>query len=118
LLPFGSESFVFPPAIWELKVYKTIILPTVLYGRETWSVILREKYGLRVFENGVLRTTFGHKRDEVTGERRKLHSRELHNFYSSSDIIRQIKIKEHEVGGACGTHGKGEKGVQGFGGKA
>jgi hypothetical protein len=56
-------------------------------------------------------------RDEVTGEWRKLHSGELHNLYSSPDIVRQIK-SENEVGRACGTHGRGEKRVQGFGGKA
>jgi hypothetical protein len=56
------------------------------------------------------------KRDEVTGEWRKLHS-EIHILYSSSNIIRQ-PMKENEVGGTCGTHGRGEKSVQGFGGKA
>jgi hypothetical protein len=68
-----------------------------------------------VFENRVLRRIFGPKRDEVTGEWRKLHSEELHNLYSSPDIIRHVK--SNEVGGACGTHGRGEKSVQGFGGK-
>jgi hypothetical protein len=63
-----------------------------------------------VFENRVLRGIFGPKREEVTGERRKLHNEELHNLYSSPDIIRQDK--------ACGTHGIGKKSVQGFGGKA
>jgi hypothetical protein len=58
----------------------------------------------------VLRRIFGPKRDEVTGEWRKLHSEELHNF------VRQVKA--NEVGGACGTHGRGEKSVQDFGGKA
>jgi hypothetical protein len=71
-----------------------------------------------VFENRVLRGIFGPKRDEVTGEWRKLHSGELHNLYSLPDIIRQIKLKENEVGWACGTHGRAEKRVQGFGGKA
>jgi hypothetical protein len=52
----------------------------------------------------------------VTGEWRKLHNEEVHNFYSSPDIIRQVKT--NEVGGACGTHGRGEKSVQGFGGKS
>jgi hypothetical protein len=69
-----------------------------------------------VFENRVLRRIFGPRRDEVTGEWRKLHSEELHNLYSSPDIIRQVKA--NEVGGACGTHGRGEKSVHGFGGKA
>jgi hypothetical protein len=75
----------------KLKIYRTIILPVVLYGYETWSPTLREEHRLRVFENRVLRGIFGPKRDEVTGEWRKLHSGELHNLYSSPDIIRQIK---------------------------
>jgi hypothetical protein len=73
----------------KVKIYKTIILPVVLYGCETWSVTLKEQHRLRVFENGAERI-FGPKRDEVTGEWRKLHSGELHNLYSSPDIIRQI----------------------------
>jgi hypothetical protein len=55
----------------EVKIYKTIILPVVLYGCETWSVTLKEEHRLRVFENRVLRGIFGPKRDEVTGEWRK-----------------------------------------------
>jgi hypothetical protein len=50
----------------KVKIYKTIILPVVLYGCETWSLTLREEHRLRVFENGVLRRIFGSKRDEVT----------------------------------------------------
>jgi hypothetical protein len=64
-----------------------------LYGCETWSVTLREEHRLRVFENRMLRRIFGPKWDEVTGEWRKLHSGELHNLYSSPDIIRHIKSK-------------------------
>jgi hypothetical protein len=60
-------------------------------GCETWSLTLREEHRLRVFENRVLRRIFGPKRDEVTGEYRKLHNEELHILYSSQDIIRQIK---------------------------
>jgi hypothetical protein len=71
-----------------------------------------------VFENRVLRRIFGPRRDEVTGEWRKLHTEELHNLYSSPDNIRQVKSKRNEGGRACGTHGRGEKSVQGFGGKA
>jgi hypothetical protein len=78
--------------------------------------MLREEHKLRVFENRVLRRIFGPKRDEDTGEWRKLHSEALYNLYSSPDIIRQIKA--NEVGGACGTHWRREKSVQGFGGKA
>jgi hypothetical protein len=76
----------------KVKIYKTIILPVVLYGCETLSLTLREEHGLRVFENRVLRI-FGPKRDEVTGEWSKLHSGELINLYSSPDIIRQIKSR-------------------------
>jgi hypothetical protein len=57
-----------------VKIYKTIILPVVLYGCETWSLILREGHRLRAFENRVLRRIFGQKRDEVTGEWKKLHN--------------------------------------------
>jgi hypothetical protein len=56
----------------EVKICKTIILPVVLYGCENWSLTLREEHRLRVFENRVLRTISGPKRDEVTGEWRKL----------------------------------------------
>jgi hypothetical protein len=69
-------------------MYKTIILPVVLYGCETWSLTLREEHRLRVFENRVLRILFGPKRDEVTGEWRKLHNEELNILYSSPNIIR------------------------------
>jgi hypothetical protein len=62
----------------KVKIHKTTILPVVLYGFETWSLILREEHRLRVFENRVLRRIFGRRRDEVTGEWRKLHNEELH----------------------------------------
>jgi hypothetical protein len=62
-------------------------------GCETWSLVLREDHRLRVFENRVLRRIFGPKWDEVTGEWRKLHNEELHNLYSSPNIIRQIKLR-------------------------
>ena len=52
----------------KVKTYKTIILPVVLYGCETWSLTLREEHRLRVFENKVLRKIFGAKKDEITGE--------------------------------------------------
>jgi hypothetical protein len=63
------------------KIYKTIILPVVLYGCESWSLILSEEHGLKGFENRVQRIIFGPKRDELTGEWRKLHNEELHNLY-------------------------------------
>jgi hypothetical protein len=77
----------------KVKIYKTIILPVVLYGCETWSLTLREEQRLRVFENRVLIRISGPKRDEMTGEWNKLHNEELHNLYSSPDIIRQVKSK-------------------------
>jgi hypothetical protein len=60
---------------------------------ETWSLTLREEHRLRVFENRVLRRIFGPKRGEVTGDWRKLHDEELHNFYSSPRIIRMTKSR-------------------------
>jgi hypothetical protein len=75
------------------KIYKTIILPIVLYGCETLCITLREEIRLRVFENRVLRSISGPRRDEVTGEWRKLHNEELHILYSYPNIIRQIKSR-------------------------
>ena len=72
----------------EIKIYRTILLPVVLYGSETWSLTLREEHRLRVFENRVLRRIFGPKRDGVTGERRKLHNEELNDLYCSPNIVR------------------------------
>ena len=77
----------------KIKIYRTIILPVVLYGCETWSLILREERRLRVFENRVLRRIFGPKRDEVTGEWRKLHNEELNDVYSSPNIFRVINSR-------------------------
>jgi hypothetical protein len=83
LPPFSPELSVF----YTVNIRITIILPLVLYGCETWSLILREEHRLSVFENRVLRI-FGPKRDEVTGGWRKQHNEELHDFYSSpSDHI-------------------------------
>jgi hypothetical protein len=70
----------------KIRIYKTIILPVVLYRCETWSLTLREEHRLRVFENRVLRRIFGPKRDEVRGGWRKLHNEELHCFRNSLDI--------------------------------
>jgi hypothetical protein len=83
-----------------------MILPLVLYGCEIWSLTLREELRLRVFENRVLRRIFGPRRDEVTGEWRKLYNEELHDVYSSPSIIRIIKIEEGEMGGACSLNGE------------
>jgi hypothetical protein len=76
----------------------------VLYGCETWSLTLREEHRLRVLEKRVLRRIFGPKRDDVTGDWRKLHNDELHNLYSLPNIIRNDQGKENEMGRACSTN--------------
>jgi hypothetical protein len=77
----------------KVRIYKTIILPVVLCGCETWSLTVREEHKLRAFENRVLRRIFGPKRDGVMGGWRKLHNKELHNLYSLPIIIRIIKSR-------------------------
>jgi len=84
LLLLGAEYFVFQVAIQkftDIEIYRTIILPVVLYGCETRSLTLREERRLRVFENRVLRVIFGPQRDEITGKWRKLHIEELNDLY-------------------------------------
>ena len=70
---FSSSSLISKNI--KIKIYRTIILPVVLYGHETWSLTLREEPRLRVFENRVLRSIFGPRRDKVTNEWRKLHNK-------------------------------------------
>jgi hypothetical protein len=77
----------------KIRIYKTIILPVVLYGCKTLFLTLREEQILRVFENRVLRRILGPKRDEVTGEWRKLHNEELRDLYPSPSIIRIMKVR-------------------------
>jgi hypothetical protein len=100
----------------KVKIYKTIILPVVLYGCETWFLTSREEHRLRMFENRILRRIFGPKRDEVTGEWRKLHSEELHILYSFLNIIRNNKSRRIRWAGHVTC--MGEKCVQGFDRKA
>jgi hypothetical protein len=78
----------------------------VLYGRETWSLTLTEEHRLRVFENRVLRKIFGPKRDDVTGDWRKLHNEELHNLYTSPNIIRVIKSRKMRWAGHIARMGE------------
>jgi hypothetical protein len=91
LLSFSPESFLFQSHIKKLniKIYKTVILPVVLYGRETWSLTSREEHRLRIFENRVLRRIFGPKEEDESW--RKLYNGELHGLYSSPNIVRVIK---------------------------
>jgi hypothetical protein len=99
-LPFSPERFVFSSAIHKNKrIYKSIILPVVLYGCETWSLTVREEHTLRMFENRVLRRIFGQNRVEVTGSLRKLHNEELHNLYSSPSLIIMIESRWMRLGG-------------------
>jgi hypothetical protein len=90
----------------KIKIYKTVILPVVLYGCETWSLILREEHRLRVFENRVLRRIFGPKREE-DGSWRKLHNNELHSLYSSPNIVRVIKSRGMRWAGYLARMGEG-----------
>jgi hypothetical protein len=90
----------------KIKIYRTIILPVVLYGCETWSLTLREERRLRVFENRVLRRVFGPSRDEVTGEWRKLHSEELNNLYFLPNIVRVVKLRRMRWAGHVARVGK------------
>jgi hypothetical protein len=74
----------------KIRMYKTIILPVVLYGCETWNLTLRKEHRLGVFEIRVLKWICGPKGNDVTGERRKLHNEELLDLYSSPSIIEII----------------------------
>jgi hypothetical protein len=90
----------------NVKIYKTAILPFVLYGWETWSLTLWEEHGLRVFENRVLRKIFGPKREE-DGSWRKLRNDELHSLYSSPNIVRVNKSRRMRWAGHVVRMGEG-----------
>jgi hypothetical protein len=77
----------------KIKIHRTIILPVNLCGCEAWSLALRNERRLREFEKRVLRKKFGPKRDEITGEWRKLHNEEFNDLYSSSNVVRVIKSR-------------------------
>ena len=95
---------------WMELNYRTIILPVVLYGCETWSLTLREERRLRVFENRVWRRVFGSKKDEVTGEWRKLHKEELNDVYSLPNIVRVVKSRRMKWAGHVARMGE-DRGV-------
>jgi len=81
-------------------------LPLVLFGRETWTLTLRDERRLRLFENKVLRKIFGPRKDEVTWERRKLHNEEIKNLYSSPNIFQVIKSKRMRWAGHVARMGE------------
>ena len=90
----------------KIKIYRTIILPVVLYGCETWSPTLREECRLRVYR--VLRRIFCPKRHNVTGDWRKLHKKALYAVYSAPDTIRVIKSRKLKWAGHVVRMGRGE----------
>jgi hypothetical protein len=93
----------------KITIYNNIILPVVLYGCETWALALRKEHRLWVFENKVLRGIFRQRRDEVTGEWRKIHNEELHDLYSSPSIIRIIKARSMRWAGHVARMGEKRK---------
>jgi hypothetical protein len=101
----------------KIKIYRTIILPVVLYGCKTWSLTLRDECRLRVFENRVLRRIFGPKRDEVTGEWRRLHNKELYALYSSPHTIWVMKSRRLRWAEHVALMGIEKRCMQGFGGE-
>jgi hypothetical protein len=89
----------------KIKVYRTIILPVVLYGHETWFLTLMEEHRPRGFENRVLRRIFGPKREDVTGEWRRLHNEEVFDLYSPT-IIRVMKPRRMRWAGQVAHMGE------------
>jgi hypothetical protein len=90
----------------KIKIYRTVVLPVLLYGCETWSLTLREEHKLRVFENRVFKRIFGPKREE-DGLWRKLHNDELHSLYSSPNIVRLNKSRRMRWAGHVARMGEG-----------
>ena len=90
----------------KIKIYRTISLPVVLYGCETWSLTLREERKVKLFENMVLRRIFGPRRDDVTGKWRRLHNEELNDLYCSPNIVRVIKSRRMRWAGHVARMGE------------
>jgi hypothetical protein len=104
-----SKTFFVPVSYQrnlKIKVYKTVILPVVLYGCETWSLTLGEEHRLRAFEKRLLKRIYGPKREE-DGSWRKLHNDELRNLYSLPNIVRVIKSRRTRWAGPVACMGKG-----------
>jgi hypothetical protein len=89
-----------------LGIYRNIILPVVFYGCATWSLTLREERRMKVFENRVLRKVFGPKRDEVTGEWRRMHNEKLNDLYSLPNIVRVVKSRRMSWAGHVARMGE------------
>ena len=109
-LSLSAESIVFQLANQNIKteINRTIILSLVLYGCETWSLILREERRLKVFEKRVLRRIFGRKRNEVTGKWRRLHNGEFYDLYSLINIIRMVYSRRIRWARHVAQWGRGE----------
>ena len=99
-----SSSFL--PKYLKINIYRTIILPVVLYGCETWPLALREESRLRLSEKRALRSIFGPKRDEVPRKWRKLHIEEPNDLYSSPNIVREIKSRRMRWAGNVARMGE------------
>jgi hypothetical protein len=98
----------------KMKIYRTIILPVVLHGCETWSLILKEEHRMRMFENRVLRNILRPGKDEVTGCGEDYIMRNF-TICTAHRILFGDHIKKNESGGACSTYGRQERCIQCFG---
>ena len=101
----------------KIRIYKTIILPVVLYGCETWALTKTQENRFRVFENKVLRKIFGARKDKVSGEYRKLHNHELEELYKSPSIVRIIKSRRLRWAGHVARMGEERTARRIFAGK-
>jgi hypothetical protein len=106
MLAITQYKIICLPQNIKIKIYKTVILPVVPYGCETWSLTLREEHRMRVFQNRVMRI-FGPKREE---DRlwRKLHYDELLSLYYSLNIVRVIKSRRMRWQDMWHVWGRGE----------